>query len=186
MILARNDVQDLRHMLDAVRSLIASSSNAHPNDRTLQDLVRLKEISRTSDMILSQLTKDGGAAQTTTDEARTSVPRFTADRLVAEFEWLDDPEGERRRTRGVLFDGDLVVDGKEVSVWIEWKPFGDIPVGGIKEKVLAAKRAGIKEIILPWQNEKDLKEVPERHRKGMKFHPVRHFDEVLKVALKRR
>ena len=61
-----------------------------------------------------------------------------------------------------------------------------LPVGGIKEKVLAAKRAGIKEIILPWQNEKDLKEVPERHRKGMKFHPVRHFDEVLKVALKRR
>lgn len=61
-----------------------------------------------------------------------------------------------------------------------------LPVGGIKEKVLAAKRAGIKEIILPWQNEKDLKEVPERHRKGMKFHPVKHFDEVLKIALKKR
>ncbi|MFP5386500.1 MAG: endopeptidase La [Bacteriovoracia bacterium] len=61
-----------------------------------------------------------------------------------------------------------------------------LPVGGIKEKVLAAKRAGIKEIILPWQNEKDLKEVPERHRKGVKFHPVKHFDEVLKIALKRR
>ena len=59
-----------------------------------------------------------------------------------------------------------------------------LPVGGIKEKVLAAKRAGIKTIILPWQNEKDLKEVPERHRKGMKFHPVKHFDEVLKIALK--
>lgn len=61
-----------------------------------------------------------------------------------------------------------------------------LPVGGIKEKVLAAKRAGIKEIILPWQNEKDLKEVPERHRKGMRFHPVKHFDEVLKIALKRK
>lgn len=61
-----------------------------------------------------------------------------------------------------------------------------LPVGGIKEKVLAAKRAGIKEIILPWQNEKDLKEVPERHRKGMKFYPVKHFDEVLKIALKNR
>ena len=59
-----------------------------------------------------------------------------------------------------------------------------LPVGGIKEKVLAAKRAGIKTIILPWQNEKDLKEVPERHRMGMKFFPVRHFDEVLKIALK--
>lgn len=59
-----------------------------------------------------------------------------------------------------------------------------LPVGGIKEKVLAAKRAGIKTIILPKQNEKDLKEVPILHRKGMKFYPVSHFDEVLKIALK--
>lgn len=58
-----------------------------------------------------------------------------------------------------------------------------LPVGGIKEKVLAAKRAGVKEIILPKENEKDLMEVPDRHRKGMKFYPVEHFDEVLKVAM---
>ncbi|MFG1500538.1 endopeptidase La [Halobacteriovorax sp. XZX-3] len=58
-----------------------------------------------------------------------------------------------------------------------------LPVGGIKEKVLAAKRAGITNIILPIDNEKDLKEVPERHRKGMKFYPVAHFDEVLKIAI---
>ena len=45
--------------------------------------------------------------------------------------------------------------------------------------------AGIKEIILPFQNEKDLKEVPDRHRKGMKFYPVQHFDEVLKIALRK-
>lgn len=61
-----------------------------------------------------------------------------------------------------------------------------LPVGGIKEKVLAAKRAGIKQIILPKENEKDLKEVPERHRKGMKFHAVSHFDEVLKIAIPKR
>lgn len=60
-----------------------------------------------------------------------------------------------------------------------------LPVGGIKEKVLAAKRAGIKEIMLPKANEKDLKEVPEKHRKGMKFYPVSHFDEVLKIAIKK-
>lgn len=59
-----------------------------------------------------------------------------------------------------------------------------LPVGGIKEKVLAAKRAGIKEIILPKQNEKDLKEVPDRHRKGLQFYPVSSFAEVLKIALK--
>ncbi len=61
-----------------------------------------------------------------------------------------------------------------------------LPVGGIKEKVLGAKRAGIKNIILPKECEKDLKEVPERHRKGMKFFPVSHFDEVLKHALPKR
>lgn len=58
-----------------------------------------------------------------------------------------------------------------------------LPVGGIKEKVLAAKRAGIKTIILPIANEKDLKEVPEQHRKGMKFFPVETFDQVLKIAI---
>jgi ATP-dependent Lon protease len=61
-----------------------------------------------------------------------------------------------------------------------------LPVGGIKEKVLGAKRAGIKEIILPKDCEKDLKEVPERHRKGLKFYPVEHFDEVLKIAFKKK
>jgi ATP-dependent Lon protease len=60
-----------------------------------------------------------------------------------------------------------------------------LPVGGIKEKVLAAKRAGIRTVILPKQNEKDLKEVPALHRKGMNFYPVSHFDEVLKIALKK-
>jgi len=57
-----------------------------------------------------------------------------------------------------------------------------LPVGGIKEKVLAAKRAGIKTILLPKENEKDLKEVPEKHQKGLKFHAVEHFSEVLKIA----
>ncbi len=58
-----------------------------------------------------------------------------------------------------------------------------LPIGGLKEKVLAAKRAGITHIIFPKENERDLKEVPERHRKGIKFYPVGHFDEVLKIAL---
>lgn len=80
----------------------------------------------------------------------------------------------KRMVRGdVAMTGELSLTGKV------------LPVGGIKEKVLAAKRAGIKTIIMPWQNEKDLKEVPERHRKGMKFYPVKHFNEVLKIALKK-
>ena len=57
-----------------------------------------------------------------------------------------------------------------------------LPVGGIKEKVLAAKRAGIKHVILPKENEKDLREVPDRHRRGLIFHPVEHFEQILGVA----
>ncbi len=61
-----------------------------------------------------------------------------------------------------------------------------LPVGGIKEKVLGAKRAGIKEIIIPKENAKDLKEVPLQHQKGLKFYYVDNFREVLEVALRTR
>ncbi|MCK4488431.1 MAG: endopeptidase La, partial [Desulfobacterales bacterium] len=60
-----------------------------------------------------------------------------------------------------------------------------LPVGGIKEKVLAAHRAGIKRIILPKWNEKDLEDVPKKVRRAIKFHFVETMDEVLKVALPR-
>lgn len=58
-----------------------------------------------------------------------------------------------------------------------------LPVGGIKEKVLAAKEAGISEIIMSVQNEKDLVEVPEHVRNALKFHFVENMDEVLEIAL---
>ena len=58
-----------------------------------------------------------------------------------------------------------------------------LPVGGIKEKVLAAKRAGIGSIILPQKNEKDLEEIPAHLKKGMKFHFIERMDEVFDLAL---
>jgi ATP-dependent Lon protease len=58
-----------------------------------------------------------------------------------------------------------------------------LPVGGIKEKVLAAKRAGLKEIIMCWQNEKDVLEINERFIKGIKFHYVKTMQQVLDIAL---
>ncbi|MFV2071069.1 MAG: endopeptidase La [Thermoanaerobaculales bacterium] len=58
-----------------------------------------------------------------------------------------------------------------------------LPVGGIKEKVLAAYRAGIREVIMPEENEKDLEDIPEEVRKEMDYHFVRHMDEVLSHAL---
>jgi ATP-dependent Lon protease len=58
-----------------------------------------------------------------------------------------------------------------------------LPVGGIKEKVIAAHRAGIYEVILPAENEPDLDDIPEHVREQMTFHCVRHMDEVLPIAL---
>ena len=60
-----------------------------------------------------------------------------------------------------------------------------LPIGGLKEKLLAAHRQGIFEAILPKDNEKDLAEVPENIRKDMKLHTVEWMDEVLKIALER-
>ena len=58
-----------------------------------------------------------------------------------------------------------------------------LPVGGIKEKILAAKRAGMKEIILCWQNEKDVNEIDQTFIKGVQFHYVKNMQQVLYLAL---
>jgi ATP-dependent Lon protease len=58
-----------------------------------------------------------------------------------------------------------------------------LPIGGLKEKLLAAHRAGLFEVILPKDNEKDLAEVPENLRSAMKLHFVDTMDQVLAVAL---
>jgi ATP-dependent Lon protease len=60
-----------------------------------------------------------------------------------------------------------------------------LPIGGLKEKVLAAHRQGIHELILPKDNEKDLPDIPEAVRKDMNLHFVTSMDEVLKLALER-
>jgi len=58
-----------------------------------------------------------------------------------------------------------------------------MPVGGIKEKILAAKRAGIKEIILCHKNKRDIEEIDAHYLKGIQFHYVTQVDEVLAIAL---
>ena len=58
-----------------------------------------------------------------------------------------------------------------------------LPVGGIKEKVLAAHRLGIRTIILPKENRRDLEDIPADIRKELRFVEVEHMDEVLKEAL---
>jgi ATP-dependent Lon protease len=58
-----------------------------------------------------------------------------------------------------------------------------LPIGGLKEKVLGAHRAGIKVIIIPKGNEADIEDVPEDVRGVLEFHPVETLNEVLKIAL---
>ena len=58
-----------------------------------------------------------------------------------------------------------------------------LPIGGLKEKLLAAHRAGIKEVIIPKENEKDLVDMPKKIIDDIKITPVDHADQVLKVAL---
>jgi ATP-dependent Lon protease len=58
-----------------------------------------------------------------------------------------------------------------------------LPIGGVKEKVLGAHRAGIKHIILPYENEADLEDLPEEVRNALQFTCVNTLDEALRIAL---
>ena len=58
-----------------------------------------------------------------------------------------------------------------------------LPIGGLKEKSLGAHRAGLKKIIIPKDNVKDLEDVPESVREGLKYIPVNFVDEVLEEAI---
>jgi len=73
--------------------------------------------------------------------------------------------------RDIAMTGEITLRGKV------------LPIGGLKEKLLAALRAGITEAIVPKENEKDLPEVPENIRGQMKLHLVENMDQVLKLAL---
>ena len=59
-----------------------------------------------------------------------------------------------------------------------------LPIGGLKEKLLAAHRAGIKQVVIPKENEKDLADIPKKVREDIKISVVENVDEVLKIALK--
>ncbi len=76
---------------------------------------------------------------------------------------------------------------KDVAMTGEITLRGDVlPVGGVKEKVLAAVRSGITEIILPHLNQKDVSEVRDNVKEGVKFHYVKKIEEALKVAIRKK
>jgi ATP-dependent Lon protease len=78
---------------------------------------------------------------------------------------------QRKVKQNLAMTGEITLRGKV------------LPVGGIKEKILAAKRSGIKEIILSEKNKRDIDEIEKHYIKGLKFHFVANVAEVLKIAL---
>lgn len=78
---------------------------------------------------------------------------------------------QRKVKKSVAMTGEITLRGKV------------LPVGGIKEKILAAKRARIKEIVLCEDNRRDIKEIKEEYLKGLTFHYVTDMSQVLDVAL---
>ena len=60
-----------------------------------------------------------------------------------------------------------------------------LPIGGLKEKLLAAHRGGIKRVLIPDENQRDLKEVPDNIKADLEVIPVKWIDEVLEIALQR-
>jgi len=81
---------------------------------------------------------------------------------------------QRKVKKALAMTGEMTLRGKV------------LPVGGIKEKILAAKRANIKEIILSIENQKDIEEIKQTYLKGLKFHYVSDIREVLDIALLRK
>jgi ATP-dependent Lon protease len=77
----------------------------------------------------------------------------------------------RRVRHDVAMTGEITLQGRV------------LPIGGLKQKVLAAHRGGIREVILPLRNEHDLDDVPETVRAEMRFHPVDQVGRVIELAL---
>ena len=78
---------------------------------------------------------------------------------------------------------DIPID-REIAMTGEVTITGQVlAIGGLKEKLLAAHRAGIKHVLIPNENEKDLVDIPEKVKNDIKITPVKHVDEVLKIAL---
>ncbi len=78
---------------------------------------------------------------------------------------------KRKIRKEVAMTGEITLRGKV------------LPIGGLKEKTLAAHRAGVKTILLPAENEKYLEEIPDFVRKDLEFIPVKHVEQIFKVAL---
>ncbi len=100
-----------------------------------------------------------------------AVPKDGPSAGITMFTSLASMYTQRKVKADLAMTGEITLRGKV------------LPVGGIKEKILAAKRSGIKEIIMSAKNKRDIDEIEKHYIKGLKFHYVDTVDEVMKAAL---
>jgi ATP-dependent Lon protease len=100
-----------------------------------------------------------------------AVPKDGPSAGITMFTSLASIYSQRKVKEKLAMTGEITLRGKV------------LPVGGIKEKILAAKRSGIKEIVLSAKNKRDIDEIEKHYLKGLVFHYVDNVDEVMKVAL---
>jgi ATP-dependent Lon protease len=132
--------------------------------------------------------------------AFTFVRRLAAEKYGINAEWFESrqihlhiPEGATPKdgpSAGITMATALLslVTGKRIKDRLamtgELSLTGKVlPIGGLKEKTIAARRNKIRDIVYPAQNRKDLEEIPEHVRKGIRFHPVESMEEVLAIVL---
>jgi ATP-dependent Lon protease len=147
-----------------------------------------------------QITGKLGEVMTESARAAMSYVRSISDRLGIPPEWYEKndvhihaPEGATPKdgpSAGITMTTALTSAITGIKVRQDVAMTGEVtirgrvlPIGGLKEKILAAKQAGINTVLIPKKNEKDLPDIPEEIKSGIEVIPVDHVEEVLKLAL---
>ena len=144
---------------------------------------------------LGEVMQESIHAAMTVVRSRANALHFTEGFYDAHDFHVHVPEGATPKdgpSAGIAMCTALVSVITEIPVRADVAMTGEItlrgqvlPIGGLKEKLLAAHRGGIKFVLIPWENKKDLTEIPEDILKEIEVHPVKTIDKVLKFALQR-
>jgi ATP-dependent Lon protease len=147
-----------------------------------------------------QITGKLGDVMQESAKAAMSYVRSISDRLGIDHEWYDKndihvhvPEGATPKdgpSAGVTMVTALTSAITGIPVYQDVAMTGEVtirgrvlPIGGLKEKLLAAKQAGVKTVVIPIKNKKDLSEIPAEVKQGLSIYPCEKVEEVLKLAL---
>ena len=142
---------------------------------------------------LGDVMQESIQAATTVVRSRSQMLGIPADYHEKHDVHIHVPEGATPKdgpSAGVAMCTALVSVLTEIPVRADVAMTGEItlrgevlPIGGLKEKLLAARRGGIKTVVIPKENERDLKEIPDNIKEHLKIRPVKWIDEVLSIAL---